>query len=112
MNLKFAAPALMAAVCCGAAHAAEPAAPAKQLEADYTITWLGLPVYSGKFAIAWNGERYRMRFQAEAQGIARLANNTAIDWETSGRVVKGGVLPDRFEQANTFRRQTRRITLA
>jgi hypothetical protein len=94
------------------AQAAEPAAPAKQLEADYVITWLGLPVYSGKFALAWNGERYRMRFQAEAQGIARLANSTTIDWETSGRLAKGQVQPERFAQANTFRKQVRRITLA
>jgi hypothetical protein len=96
----------------GGVSAAEPAAPAKSLEADYTITWLGMPVYSGKFAIAWNGERYRMRFRAEAEGIVRLAANTTITWETSGRLAKGEVRPERFEQANTFRRQTRRITLA
>ncbi len=95
----------------GAARAAEPAAPAKQLEADYAITWLGVPVYSGKFAIAWNGERYRMRFRAEAEGVVRLAANTTVEWETTGRVAKGRVEPERFEQANTFRRQTRRITL-
>ncbi len=96
----------------GAADAAEPAAQAKQLEAEYIVTWLGLPVYASKVTVAWNGERYRIRFQAVAQGIARLANSTAIDWETTGRLAQGAVLPERFAQANTFRRQTRRITLA
>jgi hypothetical protein len=94
------------------AGAAEPAAPAKHLEAEYVITWLGLPVYSGRFAIVWSGERYRVRFQAEAEGIARLANSTTIDWQASGRLAKGRVQPERFEQANTFRRQVRRITVA
>jgi hypothetical protein len=103
---------LLLAAASGAARAAEPPAPTKQIEAEYLITWLGLPVYSGKFAIAWNGERYRMRFQAEAQGIARLGNSTTIDWETSGRLANGAVQPERFAQANTFRKQTRRITLA
>jgi hypothetical protein len=95
-----------------AARATEPASGGKRLEAEYVITWLGLPVYSGTFAIAWNGERYRVRFRAEAQGIARLANSTTIDWETSGRMAKGRVQPERFAQADTFRRQTRHITLA
>lgn len=104
--------ALLLLVAAGGAEAAEPAAPPKLLEADYVITWLGLPVYSGKFAIEWNGERYRMRFRAEAEGIVRLAANNTIAWETTGRFAKGQVLPERFEQANTFRRQTRRITLA
>ena len=95
-----------------AAPAAEPAGPEKRLEADYVITWLGFPVYSGKFDIAWNGERYRMRFRAEAEGIVRIAAHTDIAWETTGRFAKGRVWPERFEQANTFRRKTRRITLA
>jgi len=95
-----------------AAPAAEPSAPEKRLEADYIVTWLSFPVYSGKFDIAWNGERYRMRFHAEAEGIVRLAAHTDIVWETTGRLAKGGVNPERFEQANTFRRKTRRITLA
>lgn len=94
------------------ASAAEPAALSKQLEAEYVITWLGLPVYSGRFAITWSAERYRVRFQAESEGIARLANRTAIDWQVSGRLAKGRVQPEQFDQANTFRRQTRRITLA
>jgi len=109
---KFAATAAALALLAGAARSAEPSAPGKRLEAEYVITWLGLPVYSGTFAIAWNGQRYRMRFQAEAQGIARLANSTTIDWEATGRMAKGKVQPERFAQANTFRRQTRRITLA
>ena len=112
MTRKFSTAAVMLVMAGGTAGAAEPAAPAKQLEADYVITWLGLPVYSGKFAITWNGERYRMRFRAEAEGVVRLAANTTIDWETSGRLAQGRVLPERFAQANTFRRQTRRITLA
>jgi hypothetical protein len=95
-----------------AAPAAEPSGPEKHLEADYIVTWLGFPVYSGKFDIVWNGERYRMRFRAEAEGIVRLAAHTDIVWETTGRLAKGAVNPDRFEQANTFRRKTRRITLA
>lgn len=109
---SFAATAAVLALLPGIAHAAEPAPPAKQLEAEYVITWLGLPVYSGRFAIIWNGERYRVRFQAEAEGLARLANSTTIAWEARGRFAKGRVQPERFEQANTFRRQTRRITLA
>lgn len=112
MMRNFAAAAAVSALFAGAAQGTEPAAPAKRLEAEYLITWLGLPVYSGRFAIAWNGDRYRMRFQAEAQGIARLANSTTIDWEAFGRLAKGRVEPERFAQANTFRRQTRRITLA
>jgi hypothetical protein len=112
MTRKFSTAAVMLAMAGGTAGAAEPASHAKQLEADYVITWLGLPVYSGKFAITWNGERYRMRFRAEAEGVVRLAANTTIDWETSGRLAQGRVLPERFAQANTFRRQTRRITLA
>jgi len=112
MTRNLAAAAAALALAAGAGQAAEPAAPAKRLEADYVITWLGFPVYSGKFAIAWNGERYRMRFQAEPQGLARLGNSTTVDWETTGRLAKGKVQPERFAQANTFRRQTRRITLA
>lgn len=96
----------------GAVGAAEPVGQTKTVAADYIVTWLGFPVYSGKFAIAWNGERYRMRFRAEAEGIVRLAANTTIAWETTGRFAKGQLQPERFEQANTFRRQTRRITLA
>ncbi|HEY7608244.1 MAG TPA: DUF3108 domain-containing protein [Alphaproteobacteria bacterium] len=95
-----------------AAEAAEPAGPEKRLEAEYTVTWLGFPVYSGRLDIVWNGERYRMRFRAEAEGIVRLAAHTDIAWETTGRFAKGAVRPDRFEQSNTFRRKTRRITLA
>lgn len=109
MMRVFAFAAALFALFAGGARAGEPA---KRLEADYVITWLGFPVYSGTLALAWNGERYRMRFQAEAQGIARLANGTTIDWETTGRLARGKVEPERFAQANTFRRQTRRITLA
>jgi hypothetical protein len=112
MMRRFPATAAALALLAGAAHGAEPASSGKRLEAEYIITWLGLPVYSGTIVIAWNGERYRVRFQAEAQGVARLANSTTIDWETSGRLAKGRVQPERFAQANTFRRQTRRITLA
>ncbi len=111
MTKIFRALALLLAA--GTAHAAEPAAPAKTLEAEYIVTWLGLPVYAAKIAIAWNGERYRLRFHAEAVGILRLATNTTtVEWETTGRRAEGEVQPERFLQANTFRKQTRRITLA
>jgi hypothetical protein len=63
--------------------AAEPAALAKRVEADYVVTWLGFPVYSGKIDIAWNGERYRLRFRAEAEGILRLVAHTDIAWEAA-----------------------------
>lgn len=112
MMRTTAATAAALALLAGAAHGAEPASAGKRLEAEYVVTWLGLPVYSGTVAIAWNGERYRVRFQAEAQGIARLANSTTIEWQTNGRLAKGAVQPEHFAQANTFRRQTRRITLA
>ena len=112
MTRKLAATAAALSLLAGTAHGTEPASSGKRLDAEYVITWLGLPVYSGTFAIAWNGDRYRVRFQAEAQGIARLANSTTVEWESSGRLTKGVVQPEYFAQANTFRRQTRRITLA
>jgi len=91
---------------------ANPARDQRKIVAEYTITWLGMPVYSATFDLAKDGERYVMRFHAEAEGIVRLAANTTVDWETSGRLANGQLQPDRFEQANTFRQQTRRITLA
>lgn len=91
---------------------AEPAREPRKVEAEYVITWLGFPVYSAKFAGEWNGERYVVRFNAEALGLARLVNSTTIDWEVKGQLAKGQVQPVRFAQANTFRRQVRRITLA
>lgn len=94
------------------ARAAEPAAAAKTLEAEYLITWLGFPVYSAKFTMMRNGERYRLRFWADAEGIALLAARTTVDWEAQGRFAKGEIRPERFEQTNTFRRQPRRITIA
>ena len=112
MMRTTAATAAALALLAGAADGAEPASAGKRLEAEYVVTWLGLPVYSGRFAITWSAERYRVRFQAESEGIARLANRTAIDWQVSGRLAKGRVQPEQFDQANTFRRQTRRITLA
>jgi hypothetical protein len=96
----------------GAARAAEPAAPAKTLEADYVITWLGLPVYAAKFSMTRHGDRYRLRFWADAEGIARLAARQTVEWETQGRIAGGEFRPERFEQINTFRRQPRRITIA
>jgi len=91
---------------------AEPQREPRKVEAEYVITWLGFPVYSVRFAGEWNGDRYGVRFNAEAQGLGRLANSTTIDWEVKGRLAKGEVQPLRFEQANMFRRQVRRITLA
>ena len=102
---------LLGLALCGSATA-EPARELRRVEADYVITWLGFPVYSVKFAGEWNGERYVVRFRAEAEGLVRLAANTTIVWETAGRLLNGEPRPERFEQANTFRRLTRRITLA
>ena len=87
MKRVCAAVLLLLAAASGAPRAAEPAAPAKQLEAEYLITWLGLPVYSGRFAIAWNGERYRMRFQAEAQGIEGVVV-LLVELDETGAVVR------------------------
>ena len=91
---------------------AEPPREPRKVEAEYVVTWLGFPVYSVRFGGEWNGERYVVRFNAEAIGLGRLANSTTIDWVTNGRRAKGETQPVRFEQANTFRRQVRRITLA
>jgi hypothetical protein len=113
MTGKIRALGLVLMLAAGPAQAAEPAAPAKSLEAEYAVTWMGFPVYAARLTVAWNGERYRLRFQAEAVGLLRFAaHTTTIDWETTGRRAKGEVRPERFLQANTFRRQTRRITLA
>ncbi len=116
MTMRFAplAAALWAAALTGAitsAGATEPARPAGKIEAEYLITWMGIAVYTARLAAAWQDGRYRMQFGAEAVGIARLGNHTTIAWETRGRMTKGALQPEIFEQANTFRRQTRRITL-
>jgi hypothetical protein len=91
--------------------AAEPAREPRKMEAEYVITWLGFPVYAVNFAGEWNGERYTLRFRAEPQGLARLGSSTTVEWETKGRLEQGQPQPERFKQANTFRRQLRRITL-
>ncbi|MGH7005388.1 MAG: DUF3108 domain-containing protein, partial [Alphaproteobacteria bacterium] len=92
--------------------AVEPARPTGRVEAEYAITWMGITVYSARLGATWEGGRYRMHFRAEAQGLVRLAANTVIAWETRGRFVKGRLHPETFEQANTFRKQTRRISIA
>jgi hypothetical protein len=111
LKMRAAWAGLLALSLTGAAAAEPPRAPRK-VHADYLITWLGLPVYAARFTGAWNGERYAMRFEAEALGLARLANTTTIDWETRGRFEAAAPRPEHFEQTNTFRRQIRRITLA
>jgi hypothetical protein len=101
----------LAVVAAAAAARADPGRDTRSVEADYLITWMGLPVYSARFAGAWNGDDYRMQFRADALGIVRLAANTTIEWQTEGRLAENRLLPKQFTQANTFRRQTRRITL-
>jgi hypothetical protein len=91
---------------------ADPPREPRKVAAEYLVTWLGFPVYAVRFAGEWSGERYAIRLDAEAVGLARLANTTTIAWEATGRLVKGQPQPERFAQANTFRRQIRRITLA
>jgi hypothetical protein len=100
------------AACVAAPARGEPAREPRKVAADYLVTWLGFPVYAVRFAGEWSGDRYVVRLRAEAVGIARLANTTTIAWETKGRLVNGQPQPERFEQANTFRSQLRRITLA
>lgn len=104
--------AVATAIATASAAIANPAQTQRRVEAEYQITWMGIAVYSARFVAEWRNGRYRMILGAEAVGIARLGNHTTIAWETRGRIVKGAVLPDLFEQANTFRRQTRRITIA
>lgn len=94
-----------------AARGAEPIRD-RQIEADYIVTWLGLPVYSARLQARWNDTAYRMRLQAQPEGIARLGSNTTLAWETTGRIEGAQPRPARLEQANTWRRQTRAITLA
>lgn len=96
----------------GHATATEPVRHAGKVEAEYQITWLGVAVYAARLTAVWEGGRYRMQFRAEAQGIARLAANTTITSETRGRFVKGQIRPELFEQAVTFRKLTRRTTIA
>lgn len=104
--------AAMVAATTAATAAADPAQAQRRVEAEYQITWMGIAVYSARFVAEWQSGRYRMTFGANAVGIARLGNHTTIAWETRGRVVKRTMQPELFEQSNTFRRQTRRITLA
>jgi len=104
--------AALLSVAAAATAAADPAQTQRRVEADYQVSWMGIAVYSARFVAEWQSGRYRMTFGAEAVGIARLGNHTTIAWETRGRVVKGAMQPALFEQANTFRKETRRITLA
>lgn len=101
-----------AGIAAAPAAATEPARPAGKVEAEYQITWLGVTVYSVRFSALWDAGRYRLQFHAEAEGVVRLAANTTIAWETRGRFVNGRLQPENFEQANTFRRLTRRIAIA
>ncbi len=99
------APALIGA---GAAQAKEQS---RVTEAEYLVTWMGLPVYSARLRGEVGGRHYAVRFSAAAEGIARLANNTTIAWETSGSTGAAGLRPTFFAQSNTFRKQVRRIEL-
>ncbi len=81
------------------------------IEADYGVTWMGFPVYSARIRSEVNSKGYVIRFSAEPEGLAKLANNTIVAWKTSGVAAAAGLRPSAFVQHNTWRKQTRRIEL-
>jgi hypothetical protein len=80
-------------------------------EAEYLVTFLGLPVYTARLQGTVNASRYKLEFRADPQGIARLGSNTRLVWETRGAVAPSGFEPRSFDQRNSWRKQTRRIEL-
>ena len=99
------------AVCLAAAPPARAQTGQRTLEAHYTVYWMGLPVYSARMAGDWTAAKYTMRFSAEAEGVARAFATNRIDWTTQGAIRGPVATPVAFRQANTFRQQTRNISL-
>ncbi len=85
---------------------------ARAVEAHYVVTWLGFPVYSARLHGSVGGALYAVKFAAQGEGILRVSGSTTIAWETTGKVTKDGLMPARFVQANTWRKQTRNITMS
>jgi hypothetical protein len=103
--------AALAALLGGTPHG-ETAETDRVVEAEYLVTFLGLPVYTARLRGTLSATRYEITFEAEPQGIARLASNTRVAWETRGAVGATGYEPHSFRQNNSWRKQTRRIELA
>jgi hypothetical protein len=83
---------------------------ARTVDARYTVSWLGFPVYSAHMLGRIDGGQYSLRFSAWGEGVVRVSGGTTIAWETNGRVTPDGFVPATFLQSNTWRKQTRRIT--
>lgn len=87
---------LAAAAALALAAGAVPAAETQAFRADYTVSYLGLPVASARFDSSFADGRFEIDGQFASTGLARLFDKTTGTTRVSGRFGRNGIVPDAF----------------
>lgn len=88
--------ALLAMMATGLAGAAPSSAQTRSFQADYMVTFLGLPIGSASFASTYTRDSFRIDGTLRSRGIASLFDNTSGTTRAEGSIGRDGLKPSAF----------------
>jgi len=83
----------------------------RAMEAKYEISWLGLPIYQGRFAGTVGEHGYRGAFSSKSVGVMALLANSTITASTVGLLGGDAFRPTRFDASAVWRKKQRAVTM-
>ncbi|MGE0736183.1 MAG: DUF3108 domain-containing protein [Alphaproteobacteria bacterium] len=83
----------------------------RAMEAKYEISWLGLPVYEGRFTGTVGEHGYRASFSSKSVGVMALLANSTITASTAGMLGGDAFRLARFDANAVWRKKKRAVIM-
>jgi len=103
--------ALLAAALTCAALPAFGDKPTYRMTTEYSVTWLGMPIFKGAITGQNLGKRYSLDFRAKATGLLRVIQRSQIVAYANGSVEPSRYRAERFHLRAKWRKKRRRVDI-